>query len=571
MKKNTKFNFMKNFYFLVCLMFTLHQVYSQSSFSFTYGTPGWDEAYDIEMDDNGNFFIAGAAAYNLYNMCLIKLNSAGDTLWTKNYGGSGDDGAYALSKSGDGGYILAGWTNGPLSAGNYDMYVIKVNNAGTSQWEKAFGTSSEEWANDVILTNDGNYLIAGYSSATAQRYGFVVKLNTNGDTIWTKIGFTSNINKMQEFYSVQNTSDNCYIFCGYENDIPSNMMNILIVKTNSDGTVIWSKTFGGTTNHVGNDVVQVANGFVITGRKFFNTTDYDPILLKTDLSGNPVWLKNYSGSTEKDEMFSVDKTNDNGFLLAGKYRNGNKDVFIIKTDSTGIFQWSKTFGSTGLDIGYVGKQTNDGGYVIVGSTTSQGEGLEDIYVIKTDAEGKICNNFPSITVSTNTAIQGNPTIFTPVITGGNGNLSFIWNGSDGFSSTDSIPSYIFPSGPGNYHYSVSVTDNSTCIGSFYCLDSCVTTVLTSSTDEFFNDNSNLYIYPVPFDSYIYINYITDESFFADIELYNLIGKKVYIDKIKLSQENVPKLIFPKSLLTDNIYFLHITSEKVNLYKKLVKY
>ena len=565
---------MKKFYFLVCLMFTLHQVYSQSSFSFTYGTSGWDEAYDVELDDNGNFIIAGVAAYNFYDMCLIKMNSAGDTLWTKKYGGTGDDdGAYALSKSGDGGYILAGWTNGPLSAGDYDMYVVKVNNAGTFQWEKAFGTSSKEWANDVILTTDGNYLIAGYSSATAQKYGFAVKLSTNGDTIWTKIGFTSDINKMQEFYSVQNTSDSCYIFCGYEYDIPSTVMNILLVKTNSDGTVKWSETFGGTINHVGTDVVEVSNGFVITGRKYFSTTNYDPILLKTDLSGNQLWLENYTGSTEKDEMFSVEKTNDNGFLLAGKYRNGDKDVFIIKTDSTGNFQWSKTFGSTGFDIGYVGKQTNDGGYVIVGSTTSQGAGQEDIYVIKTDASGKICNNFPGITVTTNTAIQGNPTIFTPVITGGNGNLSFNWNGSDGFSSTDSIPSYVFPSGPGNYHYSVIVTDNNTCVGSFYCLDSCVTTVLISTTDKFFDDNSSIQIYPNPFESYIYLNYNVDEPDFADVHLYiyNVIGEKIYSDKIKLLHGNEHKLIFPKSLLTNNIYILHIKSEKVNLYKKLVKY
>ena len=565
---------MKNFYFLVYLMFTLQQVNSQSSFSFTYGTSGWDEAYDLEIDDNNNFIIAGAANYNLYNMCLIKMNSAGDTLWTRNYGGAGDDGAYALAKSGDGGYILAGWTNGPLSAGDYDMYVVKVNNAGTFQWEKAFGTVSTEWANDVILTTDGNYLIAGYSfSAASKKYGFAVKLDADGDSIWTKISFTTDTSKMQEFYSVQNTSDNCYIFCGYEYeyDILPVVANILLVKTNSDGTVIWSETFGeADINHIGKDVIEVSNGFVITGGKYL-VSDYDPILLKTDLSGNQLWLKNYTDSLEKGEMFSVEKTNDNGFLLAGSTENGNKDVFIIKTDSTGNFQWSETFGGAGFDIGYVGKQTYDGGYIIVGSTTSQGAGQEDIYVIKTDASGKICNNFPGITVTTNTAIQGNPTIFTPVITGGNGNLTFNWNGDDGFSSTDSIPSYIFPSGPGNYHYSVTVTDNNTCVGSFYCLDSCAATVLVSATEEFTGNNSNFNIYPNPFDSYIYINYNISEPLSADIELYNVIGKKVYSDKIKLLQGNEHKLIFPKSLLTDNVYFLHIKSEKATIYKKLIKY
>ncbi|MFH1321903.1 MAG: T9SS type A sorting domain-containing protein [Bacteroidota bacterium] len=465
MKKNTFLYLIFSISFL--LLISAQIVFAQASFTKTYGTTGWDEAYSINIDSGGNFIIAGSAAINNYDIYLIKTNSDGDTLWTKNYGGAGDDGAYACAITNDEGFIMAGWTDGPLSAGNYDMYVVKVDNSGILEWEYAFGTASKEWANDVVQSPDGGYLIAGFSHVSvSEKYAYAVKLKSNGDTLWTKIGFTTDTNKIQELNSAYCTSDGGFILCGIEYDIPTNRNNVLLIKIDSIGIIEWSETYGGSVNHMGFDVIEIPDGYAVAGKLFVSTT-YKPLLLKTDTAGNQTWKKDYSGSTEYDEIFGLETTNDNGFLLTGKYRNGNKDVFIIKTDNNGDQEWARTFGGSGLDIGYDGKQTDDGGFVIVGSTTSEGAGNEDFYLIKTDATGQICDNFPTITVSTNIESQGNPTVFTPIITGGNGNLTFSWTGDDGFSSTDSIPSYIFPSGAGIYYYSVTVTDNNSCVGT-YC-------------------------------------------------------------------------------------------------------
>ncbi|MBI4649353.1 MAG: T9SS type A sorting domain-containing protein [Bacteroidia bacterium] len=564
MKKNIFIKIILHFYFIFILSVKI--VTAQSAFSKTYGTTGWDEAYDIEVNDDGTFIIAGSASINNYNIYLVKINSVGTSLWVKDFGNTGDDGAYSITKTNDGGYIAAGWTNGILSSGDYDMYIVKIDSTGSFQWEKAFGTVSKEWANEIVQSPDGGYLAVGFSHVSStQKYGYVVKLNSGGDTIWTKIGFTTVQTKLQEFHSVKNTSDGGFILCGIEYSTTNNINNVLLIKVNSAGGTEWSQTYGGSVNHMGYDVLEISDGYVVAGKSFVSST-YKPMLLKTDSAGTQIWKKYYSGSAEYDEIFGLENTNDKGFLLTGKYKNGNKDVFIIKTNSNGIFEWSKTYGGTGLDIGYSGKKTIDGGYIIAGSTTSQGAGQEDFYIIKTDAAGQICNNFPSITVTTNIVEEGNPTIFTPNLTGGNGNLTFIWTGDDGFSSADSVPSYIFPSGAGNYYYSVIVTDNNGCVGAYYCNESCNNAVVVFTTSEYINESDfDINIYPNPFKTHTYIYYTSEIPTVVNFEIYDILGNLILQSSLNNQKTSIDISSYP-----DGIYTIKLNTTDKTIRKKLIK-
>jgi len=148
---------------------------------------------------------------------------------------------------------------------------------------------------------------------------------------------------------------------------------------------VWTKTFGGISQDVGFSVIETSDGgFVVTG-----TAAYDVGLLKTDSNGNLLWLKTFGGAG-MDVGTSVKQTADGGYIVVAytsSFGAGSIDVWLIKTEANGIQQWAKTFGGIAPDYGFSVEQTPDGGFIIAGGTESFGAGMNDVWLIKTDANG----------------------------------------------------------------------------------------------------------------------------------------------------------------------------------------
>ncbi|MFH1321671.1 MAG: T9SS type A sorting domain-containing protein [Bacteroidota bacterium] len=382
---------------------------AQVIFQETFGGIGSDFGESVQQTADGGYIITGvtysfgAGGMDVY---LIKTSSTGDTLWTKAYGGTDEDKGWSVQQTSDGGYIITGYT-GSFGAGSFDVYLIKTNSSGDTLWTKVYGGTSGDGGYSVQQTADSGYIITGYTNSFgAGSYDvYLIKTNSSGNTLWTK---TYGGTDWDEGHSVQQTADGGYIITGKTGSSGAGDWDVYLIKTNSSGDTLWTKTYGGTDGDEGYSVQQTADGgYIITGSTYsFGTGQEDVYLIKTNSTGDTLWTKTYGG-INNDVGNSVQQTLDGGYIIAGWMYStgaGSYDVYLIKTNPNGDTLWTKIFGGIGFDGGSFVQQTADGGYIITGG------GFDRVYLIKTDAYGNVgCNQSATTTIVGNTATQvGNP-------------------------------------------------------------------------------------------------------------------------------------------------------------------
>ncbi|KPJ52526.1 hypothetical protein AMJ39_07625 [candidate division TA06 bacterium DG_24] len=366
----------------------------QIMFERTYGGPDWDGSFSVAQTSDGGYIVAGrtgsfgAGGNDVY---LIKTDGVGDTVWTRTYGGLGWDWGYSVEETGDGGYVVAGWTES-FGAGWDDVYLIKTNGAGDTVWTRTYGGAGSDYGYSVQGTSDGGYVIAGETDSfgAGESDVYLIKTDSGGDTVWTRTygGTGSDCG-----YWVQGTDDGGYVVAGWTESFGAGWGDIYLIKTDGVGDTVWTRTYGGLDWEWGFSVEETGDGgYIIAGMTdSFGAGDSDVYLIKTDGVGDTVWTRTYGG-LDRDWGYSVEETGDGGYIIAGATKSfgaGWEDAYLIKTNSGGDMVWTRTYGGTDTDYGYSMEGTNDGGYVVAGWTESSGAGFGDVYLIKTDANGLV--------------------------------------------------------------------------------------------------------------------------------------------------------------------------------------
>ncbi|MCK4585347.1 T9SS type A sorting domain-containing protein [candidate division WOR-3 bacterium] len=353
----------------------------------TYGGPFPDYAGEVELTSDGGYIIAGLASLGagMGDCYIVKTDSLGDTLWTKTYGDTNYDWCYSIQQCEDLGYIISGAT-WSFSADSQDLYLIKTDAIGDTIWTRIYGGIGEEFGASVRQTIDGGYIVVGKTTSYGAGMEDVWLLKTDefGNIEWTQTygGAGPDIG-----VSVQQTTDSGYVIAGYTASVDSfDSFNVYLLKTDENGDTLWTRTIGADRHDIGTTVQQTADGgFILAGYTYsYGSGLTDIYLIKLDSSGDTIWTKTYGGS-EEDHAYSVQETSNGEFIIAGvtsSYGVGGADVFIVRTDEDGIIKWTKTIGGTSADMGYSVRETTDGGFVIAGWTRTFGLGMEDYYLIR---------------------------------------------------------------------------------------------------------------------------------------------------------------------------------------------
>ncbi len=552
-----------------------------------------DVAYDVEEVWNGGFAVVGYTKQNLtlnsgYDVWLIRTDPNGNILWTRTYGGDGDDFGYSIKKTNDGGFIIAGTTNS-FGAGQFDFYIVRTDSIGDTLWTRTFGEMNNDYGWSVEPSIDGGFVVAGEINAfPLLPDGMVVKIDSNGQAQWVKIYSTLLGEKL---YSIKQSNDGGFVTTGTlylgNQDVAG-----WLLKISSEGDSIWTQLYG----EIKQDLMFSVNktlegGYILTGGLLNPSTFYYNLwLIKVDSLGNEQWSKLFDYDNDSDIGYSVQQTTDGGYIITGQGRpyDGLGLMWIIKTDPLGNMLWDKTFPwefphtkisgpvSPLADVGTSVKQTSDGGYIVVGYRDDLTGPSYQAYLIRiasdiipvelTSFTASVMRN--SVSLNWQTATETNNSGFELQ----RSEMSNVKGQTDwqivgfvpGFGTTTEPKSYSYVDenlSVGIYQYRLKQIDFD---GTFE-YSKVVEVEITSPTEFSLGQN-----YPNPFNPSTNIKYTISSRQFVTLKIFNSLGEEIETLVNEFQDAGVhSKLYIVNSTLPSGVYYYQLNAGGQALTSKMI--
>lgn len=348
---------------------------------------------DVYPTADGGYLIAATTENSNVNdldILVIKTDSHGEILQTRTYGGGQVDYPNCILPTSDGNFFIVGYTQS-FGGGDQNIYLLKVNQSGDTLFTKVYGGWGNEEGKEIVATADGNYVIIGPSDSNTPGNNQIqlMKINSAGVVQWTKYYGTP---QYESGRSVKLCPDGGFIVCGKTAANPTSIASIFLAKTTSAGDTTWTKTLSiGPNSYEGKYILANSDGtYTLAIDDSSLATDSDVRILKLNSTGGIIWNKPYGGS-DKDICKTIRPTTDGGYIVGGISRSfgwTNPDMWLIKLDANGDSPWTQHYGGTGHEHCYSARQTSDGGYIAIGHARSFGPQWET-YFLKLDGTGVV--------------------------------------------------------------------------------------------------------------------------------------------------------------------------------------
>ncbi len=371
-----------------------------TEWQFVFGGSDFDRAKEVlELPDG--YLIAGVSYSEDFDMTdldrgvfVIKVGFDGNIIWKKTYDGTGD--TFFLTdmiRTSDGGVVLLA----TIFTDSYEGWVCKIDSdSGAIIWEDLLGGSDNENLNDVLETTDGNLLLTGRARSTDgdvtsnfpnSSNAWLVMLSADGNMLWDRIYFEDTSNR---FETAVETDNGTFLLLDYAFE------DYQVQHINATGDVLWKKSFGGTDDEYGYNILKDEDGnFVIGGYTRSDDGDipgstefYDFWFLKIDINGEVIDSRTY-GTERADLLFVMNPTADGGYI-AGGYSGDfvsatispfdpDALMYFIKLDKDLNEMWTLSLGGSDYDVLHDIEETSDGGFLLGGRTTSSDGDLPETF------------------------------------------------------------------------------------------------------------------------------------------------------------------------------------------------
>lgn len=363
MRKNTTFIILILFALFACNKDNSEPESEESNYHTFEGIIGNNDNSTILSSDD-HLIICGNANTD-GNWILIKTTKAGQELWTKKFPDDGflKDGC-ALTEDLNGNLFVCGNTDRNINISGTDILLVKTNSNGDTLWTKTYGGQNTDHGHNIISTSEGNLLISGFtigSDSIASTDIYVLKINTNGDTLWTRRFETNSITMA---YHLLETKNGEYLITGSTTTAES-LSKLYLLKVDANGTKVWDREIGPSTGKTGRSTIELSNeDLLICGENIGYDYSRQLLLLKTDNMGNPIWSHEFGEEQYSEQGNSIKQNQDGSFTITGNTSDPIVDIMpeiiLLKVDQSGNQIWFKKFGSPGYDKGSnLIKDTND--------------------------------------------------------------------------------------------------------------------------------------------------------------------------------------------------------------------
>ncbi|MBU1653088.1 T9SS type A sorting domain-containing protein [bacterium] len=351
-----------------------------------YGNECYEYCYWAAPVNDGGYIFTGLRTVpgNEDDVLIIRVDANGETLWERTYGGPLDDCGRQVQQTSDGNFAVTAWTDS-YGPGLRSGYLLKLDDNGDMLWTKTYGGTGYNNTWSGIQTSDGGYALTGFSdcSGTQRDMIYLVKTDATGDTLWTQRYGSVQLDYGTRIYQ---TVDEGFIIAGYTSSFGVGLIDGILIKTDGDGNQEWMQTYGGNSYDKIRDVIQTSDGgYMFVGETAsFSVGSYDYWIVKTDAVGDTLWSRTFGGYGD-DRAKCVWQTDDGGYVVSGgsySFGPGEVDAYVKKLCASGDLEWTLAAGGQQYDTGYFVRQLDDGSYMIAGTTESFASGERDFWMIQ---------------------------------------------------------------------------------------------------------------------------------------------------------------------------------------------